>query len=347
VAKTLKEIRSEIDNLPMKQLTLTGNYRSNQRIIDYYTHFQTQKIDIKALGKNSTEKGLITFNNSVHYSNLAPEIAKLIQLSLDKGIPEDEICVLVPQWWLVISLAKKLKELLPTVNFDASGLTPMSKNRENIWYKLSRLFLTIPSPKIYSLRYKWATELIELFKNEINGDFKESYMTERNFLKLINSIKSNKTEGVGYLNDCFDQFLSIVEIDINQYTNLLLSREIYFNTIEKRLQEGDPKFPSDIESFKGFYKEMTGVVINTCVGIKGEEFETVISYGLLYGYIPHWSDIISGDPISSSKKLMYVICSRAKTNLHLLSETGRKTQKGKLLDINPELKSKVFSYDQI
>ena len=93
---------------------------------------------------------------------IVDEISKLIQLSLDKGITEDEICVLVPQWWLITSVSKKLRTALPNVNFDASGLAPMSRNRENIWYKLSRLFLTEPSPKIYSARYRWATELIEI-----------------------------------------------------------------------------------------------------------------------------------------------------------------------------------------
>jgi superfamily I DNA/RNA helicase len=89
------------------------------------------------------------------------------------------------------------------------------------------------------------------------------------------------------------------------------------------------------------------VIINTCVGVKGEEFETVIAYGLLYVYIPHWNEIFSGNATDASKKLMYVICSRAKTNLHLISETGRTTRRGDALTITPELASKIFEYDEI
>ena len=63
--------------------------------------------------------------------------------------------------------------------------------------------------------------------------------------------------------------------------------------------------------------------------------------------IPHWNDVFFGDPTDASKKLMYVICSRAKTNLHLISETGRTTKSGKPLIINPELASKIFEYDEI
>ncbi len=347
VAKSFDEIKRELDNMPIEPLTLSGNYRSNQRIIDFYTHFQTQKIEIKAIGKNANEKGLITLNNTLHQSKIVDEIARLIQLSLDNGISEDEICVLVPQWWLITSVSKRLRAKLPNVHFDASGLAPMSKNRENIWYKLSRLFLTEPNPKIYSARYRWATELIEEFRNQTNTEFKEQFRIERNLLKLINSIKSEETEGLDYLVDCFDQFLSKVEIDYSKFPDLVVNRKLFFDNIEKRLNDPEFKIPSDIISFKSFYREMTGVVINTCVGVKGEEFETVIAYGLLYGYIPHWNDIFSGDAVSASKKLMYVICSRAKTNLHLISEKGRTTKRGDALVINPELKSNTFAYDMI
>lgn len=347
VAKCMDEIQAELNGMPITPLTLTGNYRSSQRIIDFYTHFQTQPINIEAVGSNATTKGLITLNDTVQCSKIVDEIAQLIQRSLDEGIPEYEICVLVPQWWLITSVSKKLRATLPNVNFDASGLAPMSKNRENIWYKLSRLFLTEPNPKIYSSRYRWATELIENFRVVTNTAFVEKYRIERNLLRLINSIKSNETEGIDYLVDCFDQFLSAVEIDYTKYPQLVENRKLFFDNIKSRLNDPDFKVPSDIQSFKSFYREMTGVIINTCVGVKGEEFETVIAYGLLYGYIPHWNDVYFGNPTDSSKKLMYVICSRAKTNLHLISETGRTTKTGKPLVINPELASKIFEYDEI
>jgi len=343
VAKSFEEIKSEISNMPITSLTLTGNYRSSQRIIDFYSYFQTQKIEIKAVGNNAKKRGLITFNNTIHHGKIVEEVAKLIQLSLDKCIPEDEICVLVPQWWLIISVAKKLRRILSNVNFDASGLAPMSKNKENIWYKLSRLFLTEPNPKIYSLRYRWATELIDNFKLQTNTEFNEKFIIERDLLRLINSIKSSKTEGIDYLNECFNQFLEAVAIDHTKYPQLIENRKLFFDKIKTRLKNPDFDEPSDIQSFKSFYREMTGITINTCVGVKGEEFETVIAYGLLNDYIPHWSDKTP----NASKKLMYVISSRAKTNLHLISETGRKDKRGYEYKITPELKSNVFDYDKI
>ncbi len=347
VAKSMAEIQAELNGMSITPLTLKGNYRSSQRVIDFYRHFQNQPIEIEAVGSNAETVGLITLNNTIHSSKIVDEIARLIQISLDNGVPEDEICVLVPQWWLITSVSKKLRATLPNVNFDASGLAPMSRNRENIWYKLSRLFLTEPNPRIYSSRYRWASELIENFRDITNTEFSEKYKLERNLLRLINSIKSEETEGIDYLVDCFDQFLSAVGIDYIKYPQLVENRKLFFVNIESRLNDPDFKIPSDILSFKSFYREMTGVIINTCVGVKGEEFETVIAYGLLYGYIPHWNEIFSGNASDASKKLMYVICSRAKTNLHLISETGRTTRRGDALTITPELASKVFEYDEI
>lgn len=347
VAKSMEEIQAELNGMPITPLTLTGNYRSSQRVIDFYRHFQTQSIEIEAVGSNAATEGLITLNNTIHSSKIVDEIARLIQSSLDSGVPEDEICVLVPQWWLITSVSKKLRATLPDVNFDASGLAPMSRNRENIWYKLSRLFLTEPNPKIYSSRYRWANELIENFRIITNTEFNEKYRIERNLLRLINSIKSEETEGIDYLIDCFDKFLLAVEVDYTRYPKLVEDRKRFFDNIESRLNDEEFKIPSDIKSFKSFYREMTGVIINTCVGVKGEEFETVIAYGLLFGFIPHWNDVYFGDPVDASKKLMYVICSRAKTNLHLISETGRTTRRGDTLTITPELASKIFKYDKI
>ena len=347
VAKDLEEIQDELETLPIEQLTLSGNYRSTQKVIDFYSIFQTNSIQIEAIGNNKDFDSIITYNNSIDRGHLVDEIARLINYSLNNGIPEDEICVLVPQWWLITTITKQLRAQLPQVNFDASGLAPMSKNRNNIWYKLSRLFLTQPKPKIYSMRYKWCSEVIENFREHTNTEFSEEYQTERNVLKLINSISSNETEGIDYLNDCFDQFLKAVGIDQTIYAQLLINRKTFFDVIKSRLEDPTFQVPSDIDSFMSFYREMSGVVINTCVGVKGEEFETVIAYGLLRGYVPHWNDIFNADPVAASKKLLYVICSRAKTNLHLISETGRQTRAGNPLEITPELQNLEFEFDEI
>lgn len=348
VSKNIEEVKSEFNNFNITELTLQGNYRSSQRIVDFYSKFQTKSIAITAIGKYANEHGFVTLNSTINKDDIAPEIARLITKSIESGIPEDEICVLVPQWWLITKISRKLRTLLPDVNFDASGLSPMSKNRDNVWYKLSKLLLTKPSPKIYSSRYRWAGEVLDAFRNCTNSKVIDVENPERYILRLVNSIKSNEGEGIDYLDDCFKKFIAKINIDYTQHLMLQESWILFFANIKKRLDDEEFKIPSDIESFKSFYREMTGVVINTCVGVKGEEFETVIAYGLLYGYIPHWNEIFNGNPEDASKKLMYVICSRAKKNLHLIAENGRMTASGKNeYVINPHLGAITFQFDSI
>lgn len=46
----------------------------------------------------------------------------------------------------------------------------------------------------------------------------------------------------------------------------------------------------------------------------------VIAFGLLDGYVPHFSE---SNKEESAKRILYVIASRARKNLYLISEQGR------------------------
>lgn len=345
VAKAHNEIQEEI-GAPLLEMSLSGNYRSNQRIIDYYRNFQTNNIDIEALGDNKGNSGIITFNQSIHKDDITTEISRLIQESLNDGTPEDEICILVPQWWLVISIAKKLRAALPDVSFDASGLAPMSKHRSNIWYKISRLFLTEASPKLLSVRRRWAEEAAIEFELLTGKEVFDAERKSRSLLKVVNSINSERQDGVEYIQECLDKFTCALHVDLEFVPELKEMRELYFKALEDRLNDPEIDYARDTETFKKYYREMSGVVINTCVGIKGEEFDTVIAYGLLKGYVPHWSDVFARREVESSKKLLYVICSRAKEKLHLISEVGRTAKSsGNPYRTNSQLRSVEYAYD--
>lgn len=70
---------------------------------------------------------------------------------------------------------------------------------------------------------------------------------------------------------------------------------------------------------KSFNKKK-GITISTNNGVKGAEFDTVIAFGLLDGYVPHFSE---SNKEESAKRILYVIASRARKNLYLISEQGR------------------------
>ena len=44
--------------------------------------------------------------------------------------------------------------------------------------------------------------------------------------------------------------------------------------------------PKDINYMKKMFNSKEGIVVNTCQGVKGEEFHTVIAFGLLRDIFP-------------------------------------------------------------
>ena len=99
--------------------------------------------------------------------------------------------------------------------------------------------------------------------------------------------------------------------------------------------------------FEKSLRSKKGIVVSTAHGVKGEEYRVIIAFALLYGYIPHWDTIInnSEEAEKEAKKLLYVICSRAKEKLYLFAESGRKNGRGNEYTITPEL-LKLIKDDQ-
>lgn len=342
IAKSFQEIKTEFGNKELSQLELIGNYRSTQRIIDYYRNFQTQQIEIKSLCSYATENGLISFNDTTHKDELDEYISNIITANLNNGIKEKDICVIAPQWWLVIPMGRKLKRLLPQVSFDALGLSPLLRNQENIWFKLARLFLVAPSPQMHIVRKRWANEyLYDLESLQIDlGILREN--KARNLLRKINSIVSLETNGLDYLEDCFRQLIDFLNLSLSTNNTLNQHWEYFFEGSRERLERPEFEYSTDISSFKKYFNHGEGIVVNTCHGIKGEEYTTVISFGLLQGYLPNWNEI---NPVTAANKLLYVICSRAKKNLYLISERGRTTGNGNPYLTTELLEQIEYEYD--
>jgi superfamily I DNA/RNA helicase len=151
-----------------------------------------------------------------------------------------------------------------------------------------------------------------------------------------------------YLRDVFTQFLSHASINIDAYLVLKDALEVFFAKTEDRLSSAEVEMPRDVNSFRRLFSHPSGVVVSTCHGVKGEEYETVIAFGLLRGYVPHWSAIIN-QPEQLGKeresKLLYVISSRAKQRLHLIAEAGRVTQRGRPYETANLLQNLRFDFD--
>lgn len=340
IAKSHEEIEIEFATV-FKNKQLTGNYRSNQQIIDYSKNFKISETQVSALGLNADDKAIIKYDSEIHKDHIVEEIARIIKAKIDEGIPESEICVLAPNWYLVIPMGRRLKALLPDVKFDAVGLSPLLKNKENIWFRIARLFLVSPSPATLIIRKKWSTELLSDLENFGIILFENSDFRSKKLLKLINSISSSEEEGLRYLEDCFNQLFEKLEINILSNNQLNEQLNSFIEGAEKRLENSDFELSRDIESFKKMFKHEEGVVVNTCHGIKGEEFDTVIAFGLLEGKLPNWNEKSE----FAAQKLLYVICSRAKRELYLFSERGRTTQGGREYLPTNRLAEVMHDYD--
>ena len=345
VAKTCDELQKEF-GIKFIERKLDGCYRSTQRIVDYYSYFQLKGMKIQAVSDIKDEIGCLIYDNTINKSELFEKIACIVKDELSKGIPETEICIIAPQWWLLFPLSKKMKELLPDVKFDAPDITPIKYDPMNIFYLISKLLFTESGIRITS-RKRVANEIIEILTEEYKIRLSEQIDSYR-VLKVINSIYPTNENGIAYLQEAITKFLVGIGIELSIEASLYKAYEDFMERIKDRVKNNH--LSTDIDVFRQCFKEKEGVVINTFHGVKGEEYTTVIAFGILKGYIPHW-DIIINKPIdyqkNETKKLLYVVCSRAKKNLFLFSEQGRTTQKGAPLLSTDEILEIDYEYDSL
>lgn len=343
--------KDDLENLlgfSVKEMSLTKNYRSSEKIISYFSYFRTNNLPIAAEGRNKRYESIVSYNNSVSKSGLEDEIIRLVRYNLEeKKIKPNEICILGPQWVHLASLTRSLVTKLPDISFNGPGLTPFSHDIENFWYKISRIVLTEPSPTMYSKRIRWAKEIIELFSA---AGVSRAELTPKKFLELCNSIFISEESGLDFLKKFFDEILFKLKVDIKLFPSLEEHQKAFFESSKsriERLKKEGAEFVDETKCFKRVFKPREGIIVSSIHGAKGMEFDTVIAFALLDGYVPHFNDT-NGEP--NSKKMLYVVCSRAKKNLHLISETHRNVHayhapSGK--PPTPNLSKYRYSYDSI
>jgi len=136
--------------------------------------------------------------------------------------------------------------------------------------------------------------------------------------------------------------MKLMNVELEEYPGLSKLWDTFFEGAKKRLANEDFDLAKDIDSFRRMFKSQHGVVVNTCHGIKGEEFDTVICSGLLHGKLPNWNE---PDAHNAADKLLYVICSRAKQELYLVSENGWVTGGGNPYEPTTQLLQLDYEYD--
>ncbi|MBJ9953035.1 ATP-dependent helicase [Acinetobacter baumannii] len=328
VVKSKTELESffELD-FSLQEKRLTGCFRSSQKIINHYLKYQEEGYKINSKSDLRDYPSVVHLEKSIHKDDLAVYVGDIVKLHLTQGIPEQEIAILCPSWFDVINISKNISALNIGFNIDGVLISPIPKNQNNIWLALIRLMLTKPNIHNYIKRKRYANELSEKL-NDIFFD--EESINPKTILTAVNAITVKFDKEIDqWIEEIIVSFCERLRIKLTK--NDLFNEEMksILNATRERMKKYDMDYKaSDLEKF---FSSSTGVKITTAHSTKGDEYEVVICTGLLEGKIPHWNNIIGCSDMHQdyvARRLLYVISSRAKKHLYLISECGHKTARG-------------------
>lgn len=334
-----------LTGIPIESRVLSRNYRSSARIISYFSKFNVYQTTIDAVGPEREYPSLVSFNYTVNHEDLVEKIIQLVKYNVDTlGIPPHEICVLAPQWIHLASMTRRLVVRMPEYDFDGPGMVPFSRDPENFWYKLARLALTEPSPALYIRRLRWAGEIL----NELRDmGVDTANFSRKSFLRECNAITINEANGLTYLRRFFDEIFSCLKIPFHEFLQLEEHYNAFFESSESRITRLESEGVDGIggiDFFRKVFQSRSGITVSTIHGVKGAEFDVVIAYALLEGMVPHFND---ANGRVSAQKLLYVVGSRARKNLHLFSETGRRKGRYDIYEPTKTLVACQFNYNEV
>ena len=342
-AKTKEELSSMFKQ-DFTEKHLTGCYRSIQNIIDYYTNYSIDGIDIKSMREDSTKDAIINFENGISKDDLADYIAHIVKMRLNKGEREEDICIIAPRWDLIFAIASGLREKLPNVKFDAPDITPFKYDPMNPFYLLAKLTFT-KTRGYEKVRKKYANVIIGILKNEYGININENYDCF-SLLDLINSVnKPIDYNGIEIYKEVVNKVMLSLKVNLQDEKVLSSCYEQFLEKTQERVSKH--KLSIFCGDLLKCFEEKRGVAISTIHGVKGEEYNTVIAFGLLNGILPHWDDINRGNRKEITFKILYVLGSRAKENLYLISEKGRVTQRGESYNPTDEIMNTKWNYTKL
>ncbi|MBC1606871.1 ATP-dependent helicase [Listeria welshimeri] len=346
VVKTVDEL-SVITGLAFKVEKLSGCYRSTQRMVNFYSEFQQTPYKIISRGENRKYIGKISHIKDVHKDEVSIKIADIISYHLNQGVPEKEICIVAPQHYVLFSIGDKLKELLPDSNFDALTISPIKMNNHSIFFKLSRLYFTDSGNKSRQ-RKRISADILNVLTNEFKVSLSDELIPS-DLLKEINASKRfcQIDNGIEYFKEITLSLFKKLNITSTLYPEIFTKFESFISETKERIERNN--LSSSIENFRKVYYDRNGITLTTAHKVKGEEYNTMIAINILNGKIPHWNEIFNTPDkgVGSATKLLYVICSRAKENLYLISERGYETKNGHEYEPTFLIKYYQFPYDKL
>lgn len=309
----------------LHELNLTGCFRSSQRIVDFYKKYQDGGLDIESKSDLKEFESVVHQEQDVDKSQLSNFIHGVIESHIKNGISAEEIVVLCPSWFEVIQRSKELDKLDKVYSIDGLAVSPIPKNEDNMWLNLVKLVLNEACMENYLRRRRLANNLIECLGEcglNIFGEHKQ-------VLKIVNGFNISTQQSItDWIESIVFEFSRLIGLDIS--TNKLAKSSLDSLVEATKLRMENHEMEYRALDLKRFFGKSKGVKITTCHSTKGDEYDVVICTGLLEGKIPHWNDVFVGEQHANyvARRLLYVIGSRAKKHLYMISERGHKTRKG-------------------
>ncbi|OWO82319.1 ATP-dependent DNA helicase [Photorhabdus luminescens] len=338
VVKNRNELLDYFHLEELTEMKLTGCFRSSQSIIDFYSKYKDDVYDINSLSELKTFPSVTLKESDVDITQLSIYVAGIIRAHLEQGILPGEIAVLCPSWFDVIKLSNEIISLNTDMEIDGVMISPIPKNNENLWLNLIKLLLIKKNPSNYIVRQKLLRDLFQ----ELNALAPYTQLSSpKKIIKEINKIgftMDYDCEIDILLNEVITRFCNSIELDINIDSYPYKEMTSLINATKKRMIKYNMSYKAN--GLHSFFNFKSGVKITTCHSTKGDEYEVVICTGLLNGKIPNWNDIIECSTEHQNyvaRRLLYVIASRAKKHLYMISERGHRTQKGFPYQITPQL----------
>lgn len=327
VAKNIQELQ-KIYETEFISLSINSCYRSTQRLVNLYSKFEVSKTNAYSVAPYKNYLGEIYFDDSINYNELINKISCIINKELKKGIKAEEICIIAPQRYLLFNLSKELRSKLPDIPFNALDISIIKYDPMNPLFLIAKL-LFMPSGKNVTLRKRIASEFISIIMDDFKITVPDN-IKSYDILYVVNCCRSTTENGIICLKKAIKKVFEMINIYENKEQLLSELEDSFFKEIDDRVKHYS--LNTDFDSICKYFESKKGVVLSTLHGVKGEEYTTVIATSLLNGYLPHWEYIYNNEKKVCRKtetyKLLYVLCSRAKKNLYLFSEKGRKTRKG-------------------
>lgn len=319
--KLMYELASRIK--ARQDFSLTGNYRSTDKIIAHAERLFTRNPPMKAKRKfEVAEKEPIYTRSDTAFQAITDYFLPAVEAH---NISYGDTAVLAPNWFKLLHLGRQLREYgVPIVG---PGARP---------YKRTHLFAQIAEQlcayaeeatpdKIRPIERELFNLLLNVTGANQYGLF--TYDGRRTVIKLLHSairLKNSYQSAVKWLREASAEFGDILEkeghIGHSQSAMLRQSVEGMIRDMERNHIDLSNLVLSDLGMFANPASSMKLLTIHAS---KGREFEAVAVIDLHEGQLPHWS-ATTLEAIEGTKRQFYVAVTRAKQLLFYVTDNENK-----------------------